>query len=267
MKLGVGQMAPKVTEQEGNVAKLKAILKEADEKDIDVLVLPELLNSGYVFETQDEAEEAAETIPDGRSSRLLMNWSEKDRFVVAGLCEKTEEALFNSAAVFAKGDHVTTYRKIHLFRNEKDWFRAGNKEPPVISFDGHRYGVMICFDWAFPETARILALKGAEVILHPANLVLPYCQRAMITRSIENGVFTATANRIGTERDLTFTGNSQITNPRGELLTQMSEEKAGVGWAEVKPEEALNKMLTERNHLFTDRRPDLYSRITQVPDD
>ncbi len=267
MKLGVGQMAPRVTENEGNIARLKAILKEADEKDIDVLVLPELLNSGYVFETEEEVEEAAESIPEGRASKLLLAWSEKDRLVVAGLCERADNGIFNSAAVFAKGNHVTTYRKIHLFQNEKDWFQPGNEEPPVVSYDGHRYGVMVCFDWAFPEVARILALKGAEVILHPANLVLPYCQRAMITRSIENGVFTATANRIGTERDVTFTGNSQITNPRGELLTQMSEEKAGVGWAEIKPEEALDKMMTDRNHLFTDRRPSLYSRITQVPDD
>ena len=260
-------MAPKVTEVEGNIARIKAILKEADEKEIGVLVLPELINSGYVFENKEEAQEAAEVIPEGRASKILQKWTEKNRLVVAGLCEFAEGSVFNSAAIFAKGEHITTYRKIHLFRDEKEWFKAGDDEPPVVVFNGHRYGVMICFDWVFPEIARVLGLKGAEVILHPANLVLPYCQKAMITRSIENGVFTATANRIGTERGVTFTGNSQITNPKGELLKQMSEEKAGVVWEDIKPEEALNKMMTEHNHLFKDRRPDLYSRLTESGDD
>jgi beta-ureidopropionase len=260
-------MAPKVAEVDGNIARIKAILKEADEKEIDVLVLPELINSGYVFENMEEVRGTAEVIPDGRASKILQKWSEKDRLVAAGLCESAEEAFFNSAAIFAKGEHITTYRKIHLFRDEKEWFKPGNDEPPVVIFKGHRYGVMICFDWIFPEVARVLSLKGAEVILHPANLVLPYCQKAMMTRSIENGVFTATANRIGTERGVTFTGNSQITNPKGELLKQMSEEKAGVVWEDIKPEEALNKMMTERNHLFKDRRPELYSRLTQSSDD
>lgn len=267
MRLAVGQIAPKVTEVDGNVARLKAILKEAEEKDVEVLVLPELANSGYVFESKEEAADASEVIPEGRASSILQKWSEKDRMVAAGLCERTDEGFYNSAAIFAKGEHITTYRKIHLFQDEKDWFNAGEEEPPVVIFKGHRYGVMICFDWVFPEIARVLALKGAQVILHPANLVLPYCQKAMITRSIENCVFTATANRIGTERDVTFTGNSQITNPRGELLKQMSEEKAGVSWSDIKPEEALNKMMTERNNLLQDRKPGLYSRITLTQDD
>ena len=137
----------------------------------------------------------------------------------------------------------------------------------VIQFGGNKYGVMVCFDWVFPEVSRILAIKGADVILHPANLVLPYCQKAMITRSLENGVFTATANRIGIERDVTFSGMSQLTGPEGELLKQMSSEKAGVTWADIKPSEARNKMMTERNHLLNDRRPQVYTRLIHDPDD
>jgi len=92
-----------------------------------------------------------------------------------------------------------TYRKIHLFYKEKLYFAPGENPPKVFNVNGVNIGVMICFDWIFPETARTLSLQGAELIAHPANLVLPYCQNAMITRSIENRVFTATANRVGSE--------------------------------------------------------------------
>ncbi len=261
VRLAVGQMAPSVETPEGNIPRIKAILKQASDDKIEVLVLPELCNSGYAFANREEAYELSEVIGEGRASQVLMEWSKKSRMVVAGICERTEEGLFNSAAVFADGEHIVTYRKLHLFLNEKDIFIPGNVEPPVVQFKGDKYGVMMCFDWAFPEVARVLALKGAEVILHPANLVLPYCQKAMLTRSIENRIFTATANRVGTERGLTFTGNSQITNPKGELLRQMSSEKAGVTWSDIKPADARNKMISERNDLFKDRRPKVYTRI------
>ena len=122
---------------------------------------------------------------------------------------------------------------------------------------------MICFDWIFPEMARVLTLKGSQVILHPANLVLPYCQDAMITRSIENRVFTATANRIGTERGVKFSGLSQITDIKGNRLCQMSNGKAGIASVTIDPMLADNKSITARNDVFVDRFPGRYTRITQ----
>ena len=262
MRLAVGQMEPIITNVEENVTRVRDLLQDAVKNSIDVLVLPELCNSGYVFESSEEAEVSSEVIPKGPLSSLLLEWSEMDRMVVAGICEKTEEGLYNSAGVFAVGKHVATYRKIQLFLNERNWFLEGNHEPPVLEFKGQKYGVMICFDWAFPEIARVLALKGAQVILHPANLVLPYCQDAMITRSIENRVFTATANRIGTEREVSFSGHSQITNPRGQRLASLDRNKVGIAWVDINPSDADDKMITNRNHIIDDRRPDLYSRLT-----
>ena len=148
--------------------------------------------------------------------------------------------------------------------NEKDWFLPGDVEPPVIEFKGARFGVMICFDWIFPETTRVLTIKGAQIIVHPSNLVLPYCQDAMVTRSIENSVFTATANRIGTERGVEFSGNSQITNTIGTRLVTMSRDKVGISYVDIKPEEADPKMVTKRNHVLRDRRPELYTQITKT---
>jgi predicted amidohydrolase len=263
MKIAVGQMEPRICEVSENLERVKDILQEAEKADVDVLVLPELCNSGYVFKSIDEARTSAESIPDGPLSGLLKDWSSHGRLVTAGICESTSEGLYNSAAVFAEGKHVSTYRKIHLFLDELDWFLPGKEEPPVVKYRDYRIGVMICFDWIFPEVTRILALKGAQLILHPANLVLPYCQDAMITRSIENRVFTATANRTGTERDVTFSGHSQITDIKGNRLVQLGNDETGVGMANIDPRLADDKSITKRNDVLVDRKPDLYSRLTQ----
>ena len=263
MKVAVGQMDPQICDMEKNLARVKSILEESEKTDVDVLVLPELCNSGYVFKDISEATDSAESIPEGLFSKELLEWSSSDRLVVAGICERTKEGLYNSAAVFGDGEHIITYRKIHLFLDEVDWFKAGQDEPPVLEHQGYLFGVMICFDWIFPEVARVLALKGAQVILHPANLVLPYCQDAMITRSIENRVFTATANRIGTERGVKFSGHSQITDIKGNRLCQMSNGEVGVSSVTIDPILADDKSITVRNDVFADRRPGLYTQITQ----
>jgi predicted amidohydrolase len=263
MRIAVGQLDLLVGNVEENLIRIREILEKAERSDVEVLVLPELCNSGYAFKNISEAIASAEPIPEGTVSRELLAWSGGGRLVVAGICEKTPKGLYNSALAVANGEHITTYHKIHLFLNEWDWFLPGQEEPPVIEYRGYQFGIMVCFDWAFPEVARILALNGAQVILHPANLVLPYCQDAMVTRSIENRVFTATANRVGTERGLTFSGASQITDVKGNKIAQMNSKETGIVWADIDPSLSDDKNITERNDVLTDRRPSLYSRITQ----
>ncbi len=262
IRIGVAQTQPTLGDTEKNVSELQHVLGEATSLGIDVLVLPELANSGYTFNSLEEASSSSEEIPSGDFCRVLQSWSTENRLVVSGICERTTEGLFNSAAVFAQGKYVTTYRKIHLFNQEKQWFKQGESEPPIVEFRSNRYGIMICWDWAFPEVARILALKGAQVILHPANLVLQYCQGAMQTRSVENGIFTVTANRIGIERDLSFSGKSQITDTRGNLLLSMSSDITEVKYIDLDPSKADDKMMTPLNHLLNDRRPEMYSILT-----
>jgi predicted amidohydrolase len=233
-----------------------------------VLVLPELASSGYLFASPEEAAASAEKIPTGPASRLLAEWSQGQagqpgRMVVCGICEQAGARPFNSAAVFAAGRHLVTYRKLHLFNTEKNVFQAGQDEPPIFEFQGYRFGLMICFDWFFPEVTRLLAIKGAQVILHPSDLVLPYCQASMPTRSIENHIFTATANRTGTERGVTFSGMSQITSPQGELLARASRDFRGVLAVDIDPAQADDKRVTPLNDLFADRRPEFYTRLTE----
>ena len=258
LKLSVGQASFQVAQLEANLGVIQARLAEADADGTDILVLPELANSGYTFGSREEAAASAEAVDGGSLCELLRDWSGAGRLVVSGLCERAGETLYNSAVVYAEGRLLAVYRKLHLFARESEWFKPGDAPAPVFDFRGYRLGVMICFDWVFPEMARSLALRGAQVILHPANLVLPYCQAAMVTRSIENRVFTATANRCGQDRELHFSGLSQVTAPNGTLLAQAGADFMGVVGAAIDPSEADNKWITRQNHLFEDRRPDLY---------
>jgi predicted amidohydrolase len=137
---------------------------------------------------------------------------------------------------------------------------------------GMRVGMMICFDWAFPEAARTLMLQGADVICHPSNLVLTYCQGAMVVRCIENLLFAVTANRYGTERrphgELSFTGQSQIVAPRGELLHRSPPDRDDLHLVEVDVTLARDKgigvrgqHMGARNDVVRDRRPDFYREL------
>ncbi len=122
--------------------------------------------------------------------------------------------------------------------------------------------MMICFDWVFPEACRTLAMRGADIVVHPSNLVLPHCPKAMYARSVENAVFTVTANRTGiehrTDEKLEYTGKSQMLGPDGSKLIGFSKDEEAFRTGEINPESAREKDITEYNHLFKDRRTEFY---------
>jgi len=245
-------------------ANLETISRALTRRRADLWVLPELCTTGYVFDNVEDVRALAEEVEDSRTAQTLRQLTQKyQTAVVLGIAEKSGAQIFNSAVVFDRGEQRGVYRKVHLFYEEKKWFSPGTEPPPVIDIKGAKVGVMICFDWAFPEMARSLALRGAQVIAHPANLVLPYCQDAMLTRSLENRVFTATANRIGCENrppdySLSFTGRSQITNPKGQRLGRLPADRTGILVRTIEPEQALDKKFSPMNEIFQDRRPELY---------
>jgi len=125
---------------------------------------------------------------------------------------------------------------------------------------------MVCFDWYFPEAARTLALKGADVIAHPSNLVLPHCPDAMPVRARENHVFTITANRHGREHrgeeSLTFIGTSEICGPDGTILSRASESATAVTTVEFDPHSARDRRINRFNDVLADRRPEAYARAS-----
>ena len=244
----------------------KKIVEKLSSAEADLLVLPELAFTGYHFQDRAElfplAEEPANSPTIEALSELCLA---KNFFIVSGFAERQGAHLYNSAILIGPNGLIHVYRKIQLFFREKDIFRAGDIPLQVQEIKGTRIGMMICFDWIFPEITRILALLGADIICHPSNLVLSYCQSAMLTRCLENGIFAITANRFGTEKrpcgTLQFTGKSQIIAPKGELLYRARSQREELVIIEIDPAQARKKEMTEKNDLFTDRRPVMYSEL------
>lgn len=262
MKAAFVQTSPVFGEVQKNVDRA---VSKIEKLDAGLIVLPELYSTGYQFRSKKELLDLAEEVPAGYATKRLIEAAKaKGAYIVAGLAERAGRKAYNSAVLVGPKGLVGTYRKAHLFWDEKKIFTKGDTPFKVYKAGKVRVGIMICFDWLFPEAARTLALRGAEVICHPSNLVLPYCPQAMITRSLENRVFTITANRVGTEervrgKSLRFIGTSQITAPNGEVLIRAGSKKEETGVAEIDPAFAANKLITPLNDVFRDRRKDLFS--------
>ncbi|HEY4706240.1 MAG TPA: nitrilase-related carbon-nitrogen hydrolase, partial [Thermodesulfobacteriota bacterium] len=245
-------------------ANVEAAVKRIERLDAELVVLPELFSTGYQFRSSIECMELSEEVSSSYAvKRLREVAADKKAFIVAGLSERDGRKTYNSAVLVGPRGHIGTYRKAHLFWDEKKYFNKGNTPFRVYKAGKARIGIMICFDWVFPEAARTLSLMGADIICHPSNLVLPFCPDAMITRSLENRVFTITANRVGTEarvrgKALKFIGTSQVTSPKGEVLVRAGRAREEVGVAEIDPREARVKNITPMNHIFKDRRKDLF---------
>lgn len=257
-QLAIIQFAPALGNINETILRLEPLLSQA--AGADLVVLPELANSGYNFRDFKQAyafSEDPETSPfvDFLQSRCREN----DFSVVTGFNERSGDRIFNSALLIDESGVVGKYRKIQLFMNEKDNFLPGDQTPEIYDIGGVKVGILICFDWVFPELWNGLARKGADVICHPSNLVLPgKAQKAIPAWAMTNRVFIATANRIGTEGNLTFTGNSIIAAPSGEVLVSGLPAKSEVLTASLDIHLARNKMITPKNHVFEDRRPELY---------
>lgn len=262
MKIGFIQFAPALGDVQATMHKLDRLVAQA--AGADLLVLPELCNSGYNFQSAEQAWATSEAVEDSLFLRYLESICRRHRcFLVSGFNERDDGHLYNSAVLVGPQGYRGRYRKLHLFLNEKDYFQPGDEGLPVFDIGLCRVGMLICFDWLFPEAWRVLALQGADIIAHPANLVLPgLAQRAAPVHALINRFYVVTANRIGSEGGLTFTGLSTIADPRGEVLLQASSTGEEVGLVEVEIGLARDKQITPRNHVLADRRPEFYSLLT-----
>lgn len=259
--VGYVQFEPQYAEPSANRETMAVIAKTAGR--FDLLVFPELAVTGYELRDVVHARNIAEPFDSGDTTQWARALAaECGGCLVVGYVEESGGDAYNSCLLALPNGAVHNYRKIHLFSREKELFKPGDVRAPVIDTPAGSIGLMICFDWIFPEMARSLALQGAQIIAHPSNLVLPYCQRAMYARSVENRVFTVTANRIGTEnqagRNLTFTGASQILDPDGNTLATAPTGRPHTAVVTIDPETAHNKSINEYNDLAADRRPSLY---------
>jgi predicted amidohydrolase len=231
MQVGFYQFDPAFGEVKRNLDTVAARLAAVD---CDLLVLPELFATGYQFASAEEVRALSEPVPDGPTTRRLIEIARDRRMTIAaGLAERADGRYYNSAVLVGPDGFIGVYRKSHLFFEETTFFSPGDTGFRVWDIGGARVGVLICFDWYYPESARTLALRGADILCHPSNLVLPHCPDAMVTRCLENRVFAVTANRIGFEQRggkerLTYIGHSEIVTPRGRILPPRPETKCSI---------------------------------------
>jgi predicted amidohydrolase len=260
------QLAPRVGDLDGNVQRATDALREALEQGADIVVLPELATSGYVFETEEEARAVA-VRPDApffaEWARLLS--TRPGAVLVTGFAELADDALYNSAAIVTADGVQAVYRKVHLWDRERHFFRPGDSAPPVIDTPHGRIGVMVCFDLEFPEWTRMTALAGADLLAVPTNWPLgprpdgervAEVQIAMATARM-NHVAIAFADRSGRERGVDWSEGTGIVGADG-WLRDTAGSGTGSASADLDLLESRDKGQTELVDLFGDRRPDLY---------
>jgi predicted amidohydrolase len=272
VRIAVAQYEPHVGELDGNLAQAVRWATAAATVGADLIVLPELASSGYVFRDAEEAQRCAEDPDDGPTVRALRDvCAAHGCHIVAGLNERDGDCRHNSAILVGTDGRLATYRKLHLYFDEQSWFEAGD-ELPIVDLPFGKVGIIICYDLWFPEPARVLALAGAEIIAVPTNWVASfkrtvwddrgYCQGdyVAIATAAQNGVVMACADRIGVERDVTFIGASIIVGADGWPVAGpagKADEELLIAEVDLDSVDRARHR-TPRNHLLSDRRPDAY---------
>lgn len=272
------QFEPEVGELEANREESCRLITEAAEQGSDFVVLPELANSGYVFETRSEARSLAEPIPDGETAQ---RWEELASthgiYIVGGYAEQDGVDLYNSAVLIGPEGYIGTHRKLHLWNEEKLWFEPGD-EIRVFNTEIGRIGMQICYDQWFPELSRIQAAKGADLIAEPTNWVpinehertglaedeFARANYLAISNAHVNTVWFACADRVGTERGQPFLGRSLIVDPTGTTVSgpaSQSDDEILIAHDCDIMDARTEKVWNDLNVIPRDRRTDLYDDL------
>jgi predicted amidohydrolase len=270
-------MEPVVGRPDHNLEQALALLDAARREGADLAVLPELTNSGYVFETRAEAMGLAEALPEGRFTQAIARFAaEAGMIVVAGVAERAGDALYNAALVTGPDGYIGTYRKNHLWAAENLFFAPGNLGVPVWPTRLGHISVAICYDIWFPEIFRLAALGGADLLCVPTNWVpmpaqpegLPVMANVLAMAGAHaNGLFVAAADRVGTERAQPFLGRSLIAGPQGwPLAGPASADATEILFADVDLGAARQaRRLNAFNDILGDRRPGVYGWDGSAP--
>jgi 5-aminopentanamidase len=264
MRIACVQFAPVFGDLTANTNR---IVDDIASIDADLIVFPELATSGYFHVGPEEVARIAEPLDGPHIQRIIAAAGKAGKVVVCGFAERAGESLYNSALIAGKGiERPLTYRKTHLFYKETLGFTSGDTGFFTVHLPhlDCTMGIMICYDWRFPESARTLALKGADLIACPSNLITHVWRMAMPVRAFENKVYLAVANRTGTDHnadeDVSFNGQSAIYSYNGSVLTDAPAEGEAIIITEINPSETRTKSFNSINDIMKDRRPDFYFR-------
>lgn len=262
------ELTPIVGDLSANLKTMLSAFREAVQAGADVVIMPELMTSGYVFDSREEAAGAAIGAADEVFYECAGIAATGPAVLVFGFCERGDAGhLYNSAAVVDSSGLRVVYRKTHLWDSEKLVFEFGRQVPPVVDTVVGRIGVLICYDLEFPEMTRYLALAGADLIAVPTNWpIVPRPARerpsevtiAMAAARV-NRVAIACCDRRGTERGIAWIEGTTIVDADGWIAA--TGDVAGWASAELDLYSSRDKKLSDRNDAFADRRPELYSAI------
>jgi predicted amidohydrolase len=268
VRIACCQLAPEVEVPERNAELARAAIADAVAAGAQIVVVPELVNSGYVFESIDEVRASA--VP--ADGELLQSWAQEaargDAIVVGGFCEIAPDGRLHNSSALVDGDGVrAVYRKIHLWDRESLWFSPGEEDAPVLDTPYGRIGLGVCYDLEFPEFTRGLALRGADLIALPTNWPhngeppdgRPVLHSLAAITAYLSRLFVAVCDRCGTERGVEFEGGSVIAGPNGALRAGPVADRGTetiIGDCDL--DRARDKRTSERNDAFADRRPDRY---------
>ncbi|MEO3829726.1 nitrilase family protein [Actinomadura sp. B10D3] len=276
-RVAVVQFEPRVGVEnlKANALAVEQRLTAAADGGADLIVLPELATTGYVFETREEAYAHAEAVPDGPTVEMFARIAAaRNVYIVGCVAEQDGVKLYDTAVLVGPEGYIGRYRKTHLWNTEKLWFTPGDEGFSVFDTRIGRIGLLVCWDIWFPETARIVAQMGADIICIPTGWVWTppplydasgVCMAAYltITAAHANNVFIATADRIGEERGAGFMGNSLIAGTNGWPIDRIAgPDEDTIIYADVDLTSARTAPIwNQLNDLHRDRRTDLYDQM------
>jgi predicted amidohydrolase len=275
MKIACVQMDVAFADKAKNQRAISERVAEAARHGATLVVFPECALTGYCFESCDEALPLAETIPGEATQALAKACAIHGAHAVVGLIERAGDQLYNACVLVGPRGLVGKYRKIHLPGLGLDRLvTPGDERWKVYDVGSAKLGMHICYDSAFPESARSMALDGAELLVLPTNFppgAECLCDKVLPARAMENCVYIAAANRVGVERGFQFIGGSKICGPDGELLAHAAHAEETIIYADLDLARARSKRRVRvpgKHEIdrFADRRPEMYARIVERND-
>jgi len=270
LRVATIQTAPAWSNIEANMVSLDRWSREAAGRGADLVVFPEAFLQGLVYHDQDSAAREAIALTAPELDEIERLAAELNLGIVVGFLERNGASGYSNSALTALPDGTRrVYRKTHLTELGADrWAVPGDKLGEVFEYRGARCAVLICYDVRFPEVSRVLALRGADLLLLPTNSPVGYegtYDHAARTRAWENRVWFLVANRVGVEGDATFIGRSLSVDPLGNTVHQLAGGEHAMLITDVDPARARSKALPGHAgaiySFMRARRPALYGEL------
>jgi len=272
MKIAVVQMDVQLGAVEQNLKGMLDRLVASRRNAAELTLFPECALTGYCFESLKEAAQFAQPIPGPATDRFQQVLRSVGGYAIFGMLEAAQGNVFNAAVLVGPDGVIGSYRKIHLPCLGVDAFVSYGDRPFAVYDIGEiRIGLGICYDSAFPEAIRVMALMGADLIALPTNFpsgAVAMTEYVLRTRAMENNVYFAACNRIGTERGFHFIGQSQVADPTGQWIAHSAGDQPEILYAEIDPASARTKHVVRipGKHSIdrlADRRPEMYGMIVE----